>query len=193
MQSIYNFIIKPFSKRTTAEKEIAGTTLLLNTELQNHQYTSRHGVIIAVPKVNNLGLEPGDEIIVHHNVFRRFRDVRGKEKNSASYYQEDMFFIYQDQIFAYKRDNGWQPIKGYTFIKPIIDKRKFAESSERPFIGVVKYADEGFNKEELVGFKPGTEYEFNIEGQKLYRVPTNKITIKYEYQGDEEEYNPGWA
>ncbi len=34
------------------------------------------------------------------------------------------------------------------------------------------------------------EYEFNIEGQRLYRVPTNQITIKYEYQGDEEEYNP---
>ena len=193
MQSIYNFIIKPYDKRTTAEKEIEGTTLLLNTELQNHQYTSRHGVIIAVPKTNDLGLKPGDEIIVHHNVFRRFRDVRGNEKNSAAYYKEDMFFVFPDQIFAYKRNNDWEPIKGYSFIKPIIDKRMFAENSERPFIGVVKYADEGFNKDELVGFKPGTEYEFNIEGQKLYRVPTNKITIKYEYQGDEEEYNPGWA
>jgi hypothetical protein len=37
------------------------------------------------------------------------------------------------------------------------------------------------------------EYEFIIEGQRLYRVPTNLITIKYEYQGDEEEYNPSWT
>ena len=37
------------------------------------------------------------------------------------------------------------------------------------------------------------EYEFNIEGERLYRVPTNKITIKYEYQGNEEEYNPSWS
>ena len=27
----------------------------------------------------------------------------------------------------------------------------------------------------------------------MYRVPTNQITIKYEYQGNEEEYNPSWA
>ena len=26
----------------------------------------------------------GDEVIVHHNVFRRFRDIRGKEKNSKA-------------------------------------------------------------------------------------------------------------
>ena len=41
-----------------------------------------------------------------------------------------------------------------------------------------------------MGFKTGMEYEFNIEGQRLYRVPVNQITIEYEYQGDEEEYNP---
>jgi hypothetical protein len=37
------------------------------------------------------------------------------------------------------------------------------------------------------------EYEFIINKQKLYRIPTNQITIKYEYQGNEEEYNPSWA
>ena len=42
-------------------------------------------------------------------------------------------------------------------------------------------------------FTPGSEYEFIVDGEKLYRVPTNKITIKYEYQGNEKEYNPSWA
>jgi len=48
-------------------------------------------------------------------------------------------------------------------------------------------------KEDLVGFSPDDEYEFVIDGQRLYRVMTQFITIKYEYQGDEEEYNPSWA
>ena len=30
-------------------------------------------------------------------------------------------------------------------------------------------------------------------GKRLYRVMTQFITIKYEYQGNEEEYNPSWA
>ena len=45
----------------------------------------------------------------------------------------------------------------------------------------------------LVGFKPNSKFEFVIDGKRLYRVMSNFITIKYEYQGDEEEYNPSWA
>ena len=51
----------------------------------------------------------------------------------------------------------------------------------------------GYNKEELVGFTPNSEYEFIIDGERLYRVLNKFITIKYEYQGNEEEYNPSWA
>lgn len=193
MQSIYNFIISPYDKRTSAEKEINGVTLLLNTELQNHLYTSRHGVVKAVPKINSLGLEPGDEVIVHHNVFRRFRDVRGAEKNSRSYYEEDKYFVYPDQIYAYKRNGEWKPVDGFIFVKPMLDERMFSEHKEFPLIGKVKYAYEGFEPGELIGFTPGTEYEFNIEGEKVYRVPANRITIKYGRQASEKEYNPSWS
>jgi len=193
MQSIYNFIISPYAKRTTSEKEINGVTLLLNTELQNHLYTSRHGVVKAVPKINDLGLQPGDEVIVHHNVFRRFRDVRGAEKNSRSYYEEDKYFVYPDQIYAFKRNGEWKPVKGFIFVKPMLDERMFSEHNELPLIGKVKYAYEGFENGELIGFTPGTEYEFNIEGEKVYRVPQNRITIKYGHQTSEKEYNPSWS
>ncbi len=190
MQSIYNFMVSPYAKRTTSEKEINGVTLLLNTELQNHLYTSRHGVVKAIPKVNDLGLLPGDEVIVHHNVFRRFRDVRGAEKNSRSYYEEDKYFVYPDQIYAFKRDGEWKPVAGFIFVKPMLDERMFSEHNELPLIGKVKYAYEGFESGELIGFTPGTEYEFNIEGEKVYRVPANRITIKYGHQASEKEYNP---
>ena len=49
------------------------------------------------------------------------------------------------------------------------------------------------NKGDLIGFRPSSEYEFIIDGHKLYRILSNFITIKYEYQGDEEEYNPSWT
>ena len=47
--------------------------------------------------------------------------------------------------------------------------------------------------DELVGFTPFSKYEFILNGKRLYRVMTQFITIKYEYQGDEEKYNPSWA
>ena len=48
-------------------------------------------------------------------------------------------------------------------------------------------------EQDLVGVRPNSKYEFIIDGQRLYRVMNHFITIKYEYQGDEEEYNPSWA
>ena len=64
---------------------------------------------------------------------------------------------------------------------------------EEPLMGIIKYSDGTYNKEELVGFTPSSEYEFIIEGKRLYRVLNKFITIKYEYQGNEKEYNPSWA
>ena len=60
-------------------------------------------------------------------------------------------------------------------------------------MGIIKYSDGKFNKEELVGFKPGSEFEFVIDEQRLYRVLNKFITIKYEYKGNEKEYNPSWS
>ena len=56
-----------------------------------------------------------------------------------------------------------------------------------------KYSDGTVNVNELIGFTPNSEYEFIVDGERLYRVLSKFITIKYEYQGDEKEYNPSWA
>jgi len=193
MQSIFNFIVSPKHGRSTSKKDIDGKELLLNTEVQNHHYTSRLGVVVNTPLAIDSEIQPGDEVIVHHNVFRRFRDIRGKEKNSKAYYKEDTFFVQPDQIYAYKRNTEWQALDGYCFVKPIVAKDTLDMHHEQPAIGIIKYAGEGFEMGALVGFKPGMEYEFNIEGERLYRIPVNQITIEYEYQGDEKEYNPSWS
>ena len=193
MQSIFNFIVRPKHGRSTSEKDLDGKKLLLNTEVQNHNYTSRLGVVTNTPLAVDSEIEPGDEVILHHNVFRRFRDIRGKEKNSKAYYKEDAFFVQPDQIYAYKRNTEWQALDGYCFVKPIVAKDTLDMHHEQPAIGIIKYAGEGFEAGALIGFKPGMEYEFNIEGERLYRIPVNQITIEYEYQGDEKEYNPSWS
>ena len=82
---------------------------------------------------------------------------------------------------------------GFSFIKPLKSINKYDIENERPLIGVVKYSDGTFDKEELIGFRPSSEYEFIINGERLYRVLNKFITIKYEYQGNEKEYNPSWA
>jgi len=198
MRSVFSFIVEPKDKRYTNTKETEHGSIIINTELQNYQSVSRHGIVKAIPLATDTEISVGDEVIVHHNVFRRFHDIKGIEKNSRAYYDEDTYFVDDNQIFLYKHENKWIAPKGYCFIKPIKSKNIFTTDHERPLVGVLKYADKSLIKNNivagsLVGFLPGSEYEFVVEGQRLYRVPTNLISIKYECKGDEEEYNPSWA
>jgi hypothetical protein len=194
MHSVFNYLVAPKGSRTTGVKKIEGQTLLLNTDLQNHEYSNRIGKLLSLPLVNVYNeLREGDDVIVHHNIFRRFRDVRGQEKNSKNYLSEDIYLVQPDQIYAYKRNNEWKALEGFVFVMPIKETKTFSLDSEKPLIGIVKYSNGEFKEDDLIGFRPNSEYEFIIEGQRLYRVPVNSITIKYEHQGNEEEYNPGWA
>jgi len=194
MQALFDYIIKPVGGRYNNSVDVDGKELLVNTEIFNHQYVNREAEIIAVPKGIKSQLQVGDIVIVHHNVFRRWHNIRGEEKNSRSYFEEDKYFVKEDQIFAYKRfDTKWKGLKGYCFVKPLKSTEMFDESKERSLIGVVKHTDGSVDVGDLVGFTPWSEYEFVIDGQRLYRVLSKEITIKYDYQGDEEEYNPSWT
>tara|TARA_R110002012_G_scaffold21020_2_gene73986 strand:- start:1274 stop:1876 length:603 start_codon:yes stop_codon:yes gene_type:complete len=193
MKPLYDYIVKPLGDRYNNSIEVeGGKSLILNTEIFNHGYINRKAVIVSTPIDNVHNLQEGQEVIVHHNLFRRWNNVKGVEKNSRGFLNEDEYLANPDQIYMYKT-LGWQCVSGYTFVKPLKNKDKFSVEVERPLIGIVKYSDGTFLPTQLVGFRPSSEFEFTIDGERLYRVMNNFITIEYEYQGDEKEYNPSWA
>ena len=193
MKSVYNFVVTPKGERYNNTKKVGDSELILNTEIFNHQYINREAIVISTPIIGDTDIKPGDTVIVHHNVFRRWHNVKGVEKNSRSYFNESTYFITNDQIYLYKRKNKWLAPKGYCFVKPIKSTNKFNVESEKPLQGIVKYSDGTVEVNDLIGFRPNSEYEFIVDGERLYRVLSNFITIKYEYQGNEKEYNPSWA
>jgi len=189
MKAYKDFIVSPIGERYNNSKKIGEKELILNTEIFNHQYVNRKAIVIATPLLFQSPINVGDEVIVHHNVFRRWHDIKAREKNSRSYLEEDKYLVQVDQIFLYNK----KAMPGYSFIKPLKRDSKYNINNEKPLVGVVKYSDGEFDKNELVGFRPGSEYEFIINGERLYRVLNKFINVKYEYQGNEEEYNPSWA
>ena len=88
MKSVINFIVKPKNKRYNNTKKIGSKELILNTEIFTHQNVSRNAIVLQTPTVGCTDIKQGDEVIVHHNVFRRWKDIRNKEKNSKIYYNE---------------------------------------------------------------------------------------------------------
>ena len=193
MKSVHNFVVTPKGNRYNNTKKVGDSELILNTEIFNHQYVNREATVVSTPIAGHTEIQAGDTVIVHHNVFRRWHNVKGIEKNSRSYFNESTYFINHDQIFLYKRDKEWIAPKGYCFVKPLKVRNPLNVDLEKPLQGIVKYSDGTVEVGDLVGFRPSSEYEFIVDGERLYRVLSNFITIKYEYQGDEEEYNPSWA
>ena len=189
MNAYKDYIISPIGDRYNNSVRVNDKELIVNTELSNHQYINRLAKVIATPLLFQSPIKIGDEVIVHHNVFRRWYDMKGRERNSRSYWKEDKYIISEDQIYLYNN----KAMPGYSFIKPLKSTNKFSQEDENPLIGVVKYSDGTFSSNELVGFRPNMEYEFIINGERLYRIMNKFITIKYEYQGNEKEYNPSWS
>ena len=192
MNAYKDYIVSPMGNRYNNSVQIGERELILNTEIFNHHYVNRLAKVIATPLLFSSPIKVGDEVIVHHNVFRRWHDIKGVEKNSRSYLEEDKYLVSQDQIYLYKK-KCWNAMPGFSFIKPIKSTDKFSLENERKLIGIVKYSDGSFKENELVGYLPNIECEDFINGERLYRVMNKFITIKYEYQGNEEEYNPSWA
>ena len=197
MQSLFNFIIKPKDKRYTNEVNIGDKKLIINTSIEDHKIVSRNGIVKSIPLVGKTKIQVGDEVIVHHNVFRRFYDVRGNEKNSSSYFKEDLYFCYPDQIFLFK-NKKWQTPMDFCFVKPVVDNSSLNINKEQKHIGILKHGNSsleraGVHEGDVVGFTPSSEYEFIIDNNRLYRMTTKDIAIKYENKRNETEYNTSWA
>tara|TARA_R100000654_G_scaffold3759_1_gene12102 strand:- start:650 stop:1237 length:588 start_codon:yes stop_codon:yes gene_type:complete len=192
MKPFKDFIVSPIGDRYNNIAKVGDKSLILNTDIYNHEFVNRQASVIATPLLFSSPIKVGDEIIIHHNVFRRWNDMKGKEKNSRSYLKENHYLISPDQVYLYKRKK-WNVIDGYTYIKPIVSNDKMSFSAEEELIGIVKYSDGTFDINEVVGYRPRTVVEDFVDGERLYRVMNKFITIKYGHKGNKKEYNPSWT
>ena len=179
MKATHSFVIEPIGNRYNNVKKVGNSELILNSEIFNHEFVNRQAVVKATPTAFKTKIKGGDIVIVHHNVFRRWHDVKGNEKNSKAFFDEDMYIVSQDQIFLYKSKNKWKVCDGYCFVQPIKQRNNLAEEKEEQCVGIVKYTDGVNEVNDLVGFTPFSTYEFIIDNTKLYRILNKFITIKY--------------
>ncbi len=198
MKSIYNFIITPLNERYENEVKVGDKKLIVNTSIEDHKFISKRAKVLSVPIAFNTDIKEGDEVIVHHNIFRRWYDVRGVEKNSAQYFEDDKYFCNIDQIYLYKRKDKYIPNLNYCFVKPLLDKSDLRTQKEKPLIGIMKYPnsfleDQGITNGTVVTFRPNSEFEFIVGDERLYCMKSNDIVLNHGYKENEEEYNPSWA
>ena len=198
MKSLYDFIVKPLGDKYTNEIKIGDKKLVLNTKIESWTFVNRLAEVIETPLAFHTGINKGDIIVIHQNVFRTFYDMKGKKKNSRSWFKDDLYFVALDQIYLYKQNNYWYSFNDRCFVQPIKNTNNLDTNKEEKLKGILKYGNKylenlGINEGDLVGFKPNREWQFLIEDKRLYCMKSNNIVIKYEYEGNEKEYNPSWA
>ena len=194
MKSLYRFIVKPYNSRYDNIRRVDDTNLIINTSIENHRFISKKAVVVSTPAAYDTKINIGDELYIHHNIFRRWYDQKGKERNSSTHFKDDLYFVSPEQIYMYNLKTHLD----YCFVKPLKNQSVLENRKEQPNVGIVKYSNKSLEALKitpgtLITFTPNSEFEFIIEGERLYCMKSNDIALTHEYQGNEEENNPSWA
>ena len=185
MKSPFYFIVKPLKgRRYDNTKEIAGIELVVSASEEDHKFSNRYAEVVELPIGYTGEIKVGDTLLVHHNVFKFYSDMKGRQKSGKSFFKDDLFFVDFDQFFMYKNDNGWNAYDKYCFVEPIKREESiiFKNTVEEPLTGIMKYVNKylkskGVSPGDRVSFTPDSEYEFLVDGEKLYRIYDHQITM----------------
>jgi len=198
MRSVYDFIIKPVGKRYDNEIKVGEHTLITNSSIESFKHVNNIAEVVETPVAFATPIRKGDLIMVHHNVFRVFYDMKGIKKNSRSFLKDDLFFCAVDQVYLYKRKDTWKSFGDRCFVAPIKNKDLLSTDKLAGLIGILKIGnssleESGINPGDIVGFTPNSEWEFVVNSQLMYCMKSNDIVIKYGLDRNEEEYNSRWT
>ena len=199
MQTPFAFIISPLEgNRYKNEVEFGdGNKLIVNTDMFNHQFISREAKVLATPSGIDTPIKVGDTVIVHHNIFRRWHDQMGRERNSSDFISEDKYKCTIDQIYMYKSDTTWKGLDDFCFVQPVENDEKFIPTKEKRHFGVIVIGNDrlkelGVEPQDVISFFPNREYEFVVEGKRMYRIRTVDIFAKHEDK-EVKVYDPEWT
>ena len=185
MKSPFSFIVKAYNERRYDNiKNVGGVEFITSVSKEDHISSNRFAIVVETPVGYKGPIQPGDQLLVHHNVFKYYNDMKGVERSGKSYFKDDLFFVDMDQFFMYHNGERWQAHSKYCFIKPIPiqDSWILKPGGEEPLTGIVKYTNPmltklGVKEGDEVLFEPQCEYPFHINGEKIYRMFWNNITM----------------
>lgn len=184
MYSPSNYIVRPKNNnRYNNTKKICEVEIVINTSIEDAKDVQREAEVIAIPRLFKTDVEIGDIIIIHHNIFRISYNDKGIPLESANYIKDDMFFVEPDLAYMIIRDGIKIAIHDNVFVEPIKEIDSFLGEIEKEHVGILRYGNKeletlGIKAGDRVVYRKGCEYEFIIEGERLYKMATNRILAK---------------
>ena len=120
MKSPFYFITRAYNgRRYDNVKSIGGIDFITSTSEEDHKASNRYAEVIETPLGYEGPIRNGDTLLVHHNVFKFYNDMKGRQQSGKSFFKDDLFFIDEEQFFMYKQDGEWHSYDRYCFVKPV--------------------------------------------------------------------------
>lgn len=93
MRSIYDFIVKPVGKRYDNEVKVGEHTLVTNSSIESFKHVNNIAEVVETPAAFATPIKKGDLIVIHHNVFRVFYDMKGTKKKQSVIFKRWFIFL----------------------------------------------------------------------------------------------------
>lgn len=186
MRSPFYFIVRPHKgTRYSNTVDWDGMDFITSTSEEDVKSSNRQAEVAELPVGYSGPIKIGDTLLVHHNVFKFYNDMGGRRKSGKSFFKDDLFFVDNEQFFMYRNGTQWEAHDRYCFVSPIAAEDCFLYKpfSEEPLMGVMRYPnaylkENGVVDGTKVSFTPDSEYEFEVDGEKMYRIYDHQITLK---------------
>ena len=152
---------------------------ITSTSEENYKASNRQGVVVAVPLGYKGPIKVSDILLVHHNVFKFYNDMKGRQKSGKSFFMDDLFFVDNEQFYMYNKNNKWYCHDRYCFVEPIppVESFVYKPMSEEPLMGKLKYLNDKLKKNWVVW--ANREDVRGLFFTKLYQFRKEKYVKKF--------------
>lgn len=155
----------------------------------------REGTVRFTPIGDDSGVLPGDRLIFHHNIVNE-GIMQGQRVKSDFVLDEEerLYMVPKTEAYGYYRDGVFTAIDGFVFVKPlseeiihsdVIEIPSYIKDKELTQIGILRYGckqskEIGVQEGDKVKFSRFSEYPYEIEGEKVYRMRVKDLEAKIE-------------
>lgn len=177
MRSPLDFLVTPKHKKYNSTTQIGNVEFTKAVSIENAKDVSKEGVVLAVPHNYNGIIEIGDEVLLHHNIFRDYYDQSGHFKHSRAHIYDGMYHCIEEEIFLVKKGDDWVPNMDYCIVEPVLeDTISLLDKGALAHTGNI-YLSNTHKSKSPIGFTPESEYEIEIDGKFYYRMKDSDICL----------------
>ena len=176
MRPTADFLVKPYGgERYDVKRKFGNVEFIMSTSQEDHLTTNRKAIVTGIPYDYDGDIKIGDSVIVHHNVFRKFYNMEGREVSGFNHIIDDDYIVSYDQIYLRGSDfNNLESIDNFVFVLP-------DHNADSCFNGTVVYPSKnliskGITKGDRVVFGSFCHYRFTLNHPEvLFRMYTKDI------------------